>query len=71
MTVEGGETSRAEWTPVSESMPEEGEYVLVTCVTKKGRRSVMRSYWTGSYWAGTMAETVAWMPMPEPYGSDR
>lgn len=60
-----------QWIPTTDEMPEEGEYVLVTCVTKKGRRSVVRSYWTGGYWAGTMAEVVAWMPLPEPFGGGR
>ena len=54
------------WIPVGEQLPELGEMVAVTCVTKKGVRNWNRAFvdingfWHGS---GSMAGVVAWMPM--------
>ena len=52
------------WIPVSERLPEVGEVVAVTCVTKKGVRNWNRAFvdvagfWHGS---GSMSGVVAWM----------
>ena len=55
------------WIPVDQRLPETDEYVLVSCKTKKGVKSVNRSYYSGKFWAGVMPEVEAWMPLPEPY----
>ena len=57
------------WTPCDKGLPEVGEMVLVTCVTKKGVASVNRAYYLNGSWhgSGSMSGVVAWMPLPEPY----
>lgn len=58
-----------QWVPVTERVPDDEEFKLVTCVTKKGVRNVNRAYYSGKYWhgSGSMSGVVAWMDMPEPY----
>ena len=64
------------WIPCNVKMPEHDVIVLVTCRSKKGSLSVNRAYYDGISWhgSGSMAEVIAWMPLPEPYdnggGSD-
>ena len=64
-----------QWIPCSERLPENEEIMLITTKSKKGNLSINRAYylektksWHGT---GTMAEVIAWMPLPEPYsGAD-
>lgn len=62
-----------DWIPVEERTPEEGEMVLVTCQTKSGHRSVNRAWHRGGFWHGTgsMSGVIAWMPLPEPYQTEK
>lgn len=56
------------WTPCSEALPINEDYVLCTTEKKNGDRSVVRGYYTGSTWAcGMNSNVVAWMPLPEAY----
>lgn len=49
------------------TLPTPGEYVLVTCAAKSGRRTVLRAYHDGERWCGNIMSTViSWMPMPTP-----
>lgn len=60
------------WIPEKERLPENDEMVLVTCITKKGVRSVNRAYYSSGFWhgSGSMSGVIAWMPLPEPYRSE-
>ena len=59
----------SKWIPISETLPDENEMVLVTCKTKKDYRSVNRAYYSNNFWhgSGSMSEVIAWMPLPNPY----
>lgn len=58
-----------EW--ITKGLPTPGQYVLVTCKTKSGNRTVLRAYHDGTRWCGNIMSTViAWMPMPEPFEGD-
>ena len=63
------------WIPVSERLPKDKTYVLVT-IAVRGRQPHSRSSWyqagafhndNGDYWRADEPEVVAWMPLPEPY----
>ena len=66
-----------EWTPVSESQPEEdGEY-LVTWTTSRSKRPLLEicEYSCGEWdidngSAYSDAQVIAWMPLPEPYKAE-
>ncbi len=61
-----------QWIPVSERLPEESEYYIITANDGVGHRTTFAKFqkkaksWnlTGarSYW-----RVIAWMPLPEPY----
>ena len=56
------------WIPVTERLPEKDEHVLCTTVTAKGRRSVVRGYYSGKVWVcGMNSNVIAWQPLPDPY----
>lgn len=67
-----------EWTPVSESQPEEdGEY-LVTWTTSRSKRPLLEicEYSCGEWnidngSAYSDAQVIAWMPLPKPYRESR
>ena len=64
-----------QWIPVSERLPEESEYCIITANDGVGHRTTFAKFqkkaksWdlTGarSYW-----RVIAWMPLPEPYGKE-
>ena len=64
-----------QWIPVSERLPEESEYYIITANDGVGHRTTFAKFqkkaksWdlTGarSYW-----RVIAWMPLPEPYGKE-
>ena len=58
-----------EWYPYPATFPPNDDYVLVTCETKAGKRSVNRAFFDGSWWhgSGSMSGVTAWCPLPEPY----
>ena len=59
------------WIPVAERLPEKDEYVLLTTITAKGQRNVVRGYFGGTAWVcGMNNNVIAWTPLPEPYGED-
>ena len=61
------------WIPVEERLPEDETMMLVTCQTKAGKRSVNRAWYGTGCWHGTgsMSGVTAWMPLPEPYSTER
>lgn len=60
------------WIPIEEWLPEDENLCLVTCHTKKGVLNVNRAYYSNGFWhgSGSMAEVIAWRPLPEPYKPD-
>lgn len=62
------ESKTGRWIPCSERLPENDAYVLCTTITAKGRRSVVRGYYSEKVWVcGMNSNVIAWMPLPEPY----
>ncbi len=57
----------SKWIDVNESLPPEGERVLVCCQTKKGLQSINLAYQSDGFWHGTgsMSGVIAWMPLPQ------
>ena len=61
-----------EWTLVSERLPKDGEYVLVT----ESTGFVFTAFYHPEYWidgAGFRMKNPprAWMPLPEPYREEK
>ena len=73
---QGKKDAEPQWIPCSERLPEEGREVLV-CLTdwKTGEQRRVVSYridfnmWHG--YGRYNEKCVAWMPLPEPWGSKR
>lgn len=62
------EFKKMEWIPVTQDLPNDGEYVLCTTQTKNGTRQVVKGYYADGRWCcGMNSNVVAWMPMPEPW----
>ena len=58
--------AKGNWIDVEEQLPEVGEIVAVTCVTKKGVRNWNRAFiYATGFWhgSGSMSGVVAWMPV--------
>lgn len=57
------------WIPCSERLPDTDEMMLVTAQPKKGAPNVNRAFYMDGFWhgSGSMANVVAWMPLPTPY----
>ena len=53
------------WIPVSERLPEKYQYVLVTYKGLDGTRLVVVTNWNPNTWIDS--NSVAWMPVPEPF----
>ncbi len=79
-----GKNHTTEWIPVSESLPENRNLVLVTAYWHETYQVMVGSYWgNGVWWCAPwnntsrehlkMLNAVAWMPLPKPYeeGEDR
>ena len=60
--------STQQWIPVTEWLPEKYQYVLVTYKGLDGRRLVVVTNWNPNAWVES--NSVAWMPVPEPYQSE-
>ena len=69
---------QTKWIPVSERLPKDKTYVLVT-IAVSGRQPHSRSSWyqtgafhndNGDYWRADEPEVVAWMPLSEPYKAE-
>ena len=54
------------WIPVTETLPENDDKVLIT-----HSRGVSMAWWNGRYWTGSMIRkyktVTAWLPLPEPW----
>ena len=60
------------WIPVTERLPEDDAFVLVSCRTKRGVNGINRAYYMDGAWhgSGSMSGVTAWMPLPEPYDGE-
>ena len=71
MAIKALEQTR--WIPVSERLPEENEFVIVTIetatISKGKKRSVTKCMYSENsiFWKEYV---VAWMPLPEPYKAE-
>ena len=67
-TIPSAEPER-KWIPVSERLPKEKKYVLVTTIDDDMKVSWVTdvNYW----WNIGRGKVIAWMPLPEPWRGDR
>ena len=67
-TLPSAEPER-KWIPVTEALPEEKKYVLVTTIDDDMKVSWVTdvNYW----WNIGRGKVIAWMPLPEPWRGDR
>ena len=64
------EAQQDAWIPVEKALPEDESMKLVSCVSKKGVKSINRAYYDGDgFWhgSGSMSGVKAWMDLPAPY----
>lgn len=66
------------WIPVSERLPEPGQFVIVTVerTYSDGKTALLVDnsihYSTTGWWSDTSdTRTLAWMPLPEPYKGEK
>ena len=61
---------KTDWIPVSERLPEIGDYVLCSVANYYSKyKIVISQYNHENYWHNGIIE--AWMPLPEPYKVER
>lgn len=61
----------SQWIPMSERLPEVGQYVLISIRSITDMNYVATATFQGDYWESTFDldwdEVLAWMSSPEPY----
>ena len=60
---------KTEWIPVTERLPEDGQYVIVSfsCDAFDLSHKRVMTAWYNKKYGFTCGITDAWMPLPEPY----
>ena len=61
------------WIPVTERLPEDGQYVIVSfsCDAFDLSHKRVMTAWYNKKYGFTCGITDAWMPLPEPYRTER
>ena len=62
----GVEDGKPKWIPVSERLPEVGEFVLVASVTNPNIHINLNRIGRDGYWFYMAFGITHWMPLPEP-----
>ena len=66
-------TGISRWILVTERLPENGDWVLVTVTGELKIRGIDLAYFSKNGWYGISSTdlVVAWMPLPEPYKEEK